>query len=50
VRRTLLLLGIYAGTSMALAQVAPTVISAAPRPHSAPELDWTVAGPAAKTD
>ena len=34
-----LLLSIYAGASVALEQITPI----APRPHSAPELDWAVA-------
>jgi hypothetical protein len=41
------LLAIYAGASVALAQIAqitPTPI--APRPHSAPELDWALASSA----
>ena len=38
----LLLLGIYAGASAALAQNAPTLV--APRPVAAPEIDWAVAG------
>lgn len=41
-----LLLSIYAGTSVALAQVVSTALPVAPRPYSAPEIDWTVAAPA----
>ncbi len=43
-RALFILLGIYAGASVSLAQVAP--VPAAPRRHAAPELDWAVAGPA----
>ena len=39
-----ILLGIYGGASVALAQITPTPI--APRPHSAPEIDWAIAGSA----
>jgi len=38
------LLCISAGASVALAQITPTPI--APRPVSAPEIDWSVAGSA----
>ena len=33
-----------AGASVALAQITPTPV--APRPHSAPELDWALASSA----